>query len=240
MIELYFAPTPNGWKVSIMLEECGLPYTLMPVDLGAGDQFTPEFMSISPNSRMPAIVDRSDEGNPVSLFESGAILLYLARKTGLFLPPDERGFYEVMQWLFWQVGGLGPMAGQASHFVNYMPDSNDYSRQRYLNEYDRLLGVMNRRLADREFLTGDYSIADIASFPWLLPYKRYGQEIDKFPHLRRWFDSIKVRAAVRRGVDAGKEFRSQPGQMSDRARKVLFGQTSVLPEATLASGDSDD
>ena len=222
MIDLYYWPTPNGKKISIMLEECELEYTTMPVNIGRGDQFKPEFLAISPNNRIPAIVDR-DTG--ISVFESGAILMYLAEKAGKFLPQERESRYEVLQWLFWQVGGLGPMAGQLSHFVNYAPAPVPYAHTRYVNEYDRLLFVMDNRLEDRDFLGGDYSIADMAAFPWVMPYKRYGADLDKFTHLRRWFDELKERPAVRRGVELGGDWKRE--ELTDEeARKVLFGQTA--------------
>lgn len=228
MIDLYFAPTPNGWKITIMLEECGLPYRLIPLNIAAGAQFEPEFLALSPNARMPAIVDHEASGGPLSLFESGAILMYLAEKTGRFLPVDRRGFYEVTQWLFWQMANLGPMGGQASHFVNYADtEENSYAKTRYLNEYDRLLGVMDFALQAKPYLAGDYSIADMASFPWILPYKRYGFDLNDFPHLKRWYDDLKQRPALRRGVDVGKDLRPEPGTMDDNARKMLFGQDSA-------------
>lgn len=226
MIDLYYWPTPNGWKISIMLEECGLPYTLKPVNIGKGDQFLPEFLAISPNNRMPVIVDHDcANGNPISVFESGAILQYLAEKTGRFMPRDTRGRYEVLQWLNWQMGGLGPMAGQLSHFVNYAPEPMEYALNRYRNEYDRLLGVIDRRLADREFLAGDYSIADMAAWPWLVPYKRLGQSLKHLPKVQRWHDTMKNRPAVQRGVNVGKDFRT-PGALDEESRKTLFGQTA--------------
>ncbi|MDH3305419.1 MAG: glutathione S-transferase N-terminal domain-containing protein [Gammaproteobacteria bacterium] len=222
MIELYYWPTPNGHKISIMLEECGLDYEVKPVNIGAGDQFDPEFLKLSPNNRMPVIVD-TDTG--ISIFEGGAILIYLAEKTGMFLPKEQRPRFEVLQWLFWQTGGLGPMAGQLSHFVNYVEEAVPYALQRYANEYDRLLAVMDVRLRDREFLAGDYSIADIASFPWVLPYRRLGNDLDKFANLRRWFDALKVRPAVQRGVDLGKEWRRDEVN-DEKARAMIFGQNS--------------
>ncbi len=222
MIDLYYWPTPNGQKVSIMLEECGLPYEVIPVDIGAGDQFSPEFLKISPNNRMPAIVDR-DTGT--SVFEGGAILLYLAEKSGALMPLEPAGRYEVLQWLFWQAGGLGPMAGQLSHFVNYTKEPVPYAHKRYADEYDRLLAVLDVRLRDREFIAGEYSIADIASFPWVMPYRRLGNDLDRFANLRRWFDTIKERPAVRKGVDLGKDWRREE-QTSNRAHKLLFGQNA--------------
>jgi GST-like protein len=229
MIDLYYWPTPNGWKVSIMLEETGLPYRLVPVNIGRGEQFRPEFLAISPNNRMPAIVDPApfveDGGGPIAVFESGAILLYLAEKSGQFLPTDLRGRYEVTQWLFWQMGGLGPMAGQAHHFRQYAPETIPYAVDRYTNEVNRLYGVMNRRLADREFLAGAYSVADMAAFPWVVPYQNQGQKLEDFPHLERWFAAMKARPAVARGLDVGKDLRTA-GKMDEETKKVLFGQTA--------------
>jgi len=223
VIDLYYWPTPNGRKISIMLEECGLEYQVNRVDIGAGDQFDPEFLKISPNNRMPAIVDR-DTG--VAVFEGGAILIYLAEKSGLLLPDGQNARFETLQWLFWQAGGLGPMAGQLSHFVNYAKDPVPYAHDRYANEYDRLLAVMDVRLRDRDFLAGDYSIADIAAFPWVMPYKRYGQDLDRFENLRRWFDVIKGRPAVQRGVDVGKDWRGDEAK-NEKARALMFGQDST-------------
>ena len=184
-----------------MLEECGLPYTVIPVNISKGDQFKPEFLAISPNNRMPAIVDPDGpDGRPISVFESGAILQYLGRKTGKFYPADERARVEVEQWLYWQVGGLGPMAGQAHHFRIYAPEKIDYAINRYTNEVARLYGVMNKRLADREYLAGDYSIADIACVGWAKLWERQGQDITRFPHFKRWLDAVKARPAVQRGL----------------------------------------
>ena len=222
MIDLFYWPTPNGHKVSIMLEECGLEYRAVPVDIGAGDQFKPEFLRISPNNRMPAIVD-TETG--ISVFEGGAILMYLAEKSGQLFPADPAQRYDVLQWLFWQAGGLGPMAGQLSHFVNYAREPVPYARERYANEYDRLLAVMEVRLRDRECLAGDYSIADIAAFPWVLPYRRLGNDIDRFPSLRRWFDALKARPAVRRGIDLGKDWRRDEAS-NPKARSIMFGQNA--------------
>jgi GST-like protein len=222
MIDLYYWPTPNGHKISIMLEECDLLYNTIPVRIGEGDQFAPEFLKIAPNNRMPAIVD-SDTG--VSVFEGGAILVYLAEKAGMLLPESQALRFEALQWLFWQAGGLGPMAGQLSHFVNYTREPVPYAQQRYFDEYDRLLAVMDVRLRDREFLAGEYSIADIASFPWVLPYKRLGNDLDKFENLRRWFDNLKERPAVRKGVDLGQDWKRNERQ-SDSARAMMFNQNS--------------
>jgi GSH-dependent disulfide-bond oxidoreductase len=220
MIDFYYWPTPNGWKVSIMLEECGLPYRTVPVNIGKGDQFKPEFLAISPNNRMPAIVD---DGVPV--FESGAILLHLADKAGRFMPTDPTGRKETLEWLFWQVGNLGPMAGQLSHFVNYAQGEHRYSQQRYANEYNRCLGVLERRLHGRDYILGEYSIADIASFPWVLISKPLGQPLDDFPNVARWRESIKQRPAVQRGIDLGKELR-RSAPPSDEERRILFNQTA--------------
>jgi GST-like protein len=230
MIDLYFAPTPNGWKVTIMLEECGLPYRLIPINIGAGEQFEDDFLAISPNARMPAMVDAEGKEGPISLFESAAILMYLAEKSGQFMPREQAGFYSVTQWLFWQMANLGPMAGQASHFINYAPDGNEYSKQRYLQEYDRLLGVMNFQLGKTTYLAGeDYTIADMASYPWLLPYKRYGFDLTEFPHLKRWFDELKQRPALRRGIEIGQDWRPEEGAGPDeKTRAILFNQTSAI------------
>ncbi len=222
MIDLYFWPTPNGHKISIMLEECDLPYDVHPVDIGAGDQFGPEFLRISPNNRMPAIVDRE---TGVSVFEGGAILIYLAEKSGSLLPTDVAARHDVLQWLFWQAGGLGPMAGQLSHFINYSREDIPYALNRYANEYDRLLAVMDVRLRDRSYLAGDYSIADIACFPWVAPYKRLQNDLDKFENLRRWFDMLKHRPTVRAGMDLGKDWK-RGERTSDNAHVLLFGQNS--------------
>jgi GST-like protein len=226
VIDLYYWPTPNGWKVAIMLEECGLEYRVVPVDIRRGDQFKPDFVKISPNNRMPALVDGRAEGEPIAIFESGAILTYLAETTGKFMPEDRKGRFEVLQWVFWQVGGLGPMAGQLSHFVNYVEEENPYSRDRYAREYDRLLGVLDRQLAGRDFITGGYSIADMAAWPWLIPYKRFGQPLDHLPNVQRWHDTMKTRPAVRRAVDIGKEWRDYGKSHTEESRRILFGQTS--------------
>jgi len=223
VIDLHYWPTPNGRKISIMLEECGLEYNVVRCDIGAGDQFNPEFLRISPNNRMPAIVDHN---TGASVFEGGAILIYLAEKSGMLLPVEQAARFDVLQWLFWQAGGLGPMAGQLSHFVNYAKDPVPYAHERYANEYDRLLAVMDVRLRDREFLAGDYSIADIAAFPWIMPYKRYGQNLDNFSNLRRWFDAIKGRPAVQRGVDVGKDWTRDEAR-NEKARALMFGQNAA-------------
>ena len=230
MIDLYYAPTPNGWKITIMLEECSLPYRIIPVNLGKGDQFKPEFLAISPNNRMPVIVDDDGpQGAKISVFESGAILLYLGEKTGKFLPSQQTDRIKVLEWLFWQVGGLGPMAGQVSHFVNYAPNfpgDHSYSEKRYKNEYDRLLGVMDNILSEREYLAGDYSVADMASFPWVTAYKRYEVDLNKFKEVRRWFDTMKNRPAVRKGMDVGKDERTFAQKPSKESLKMMFQQDS--------------
>ncbi|QFR32210.1 glutathione S-transferase N-terminal domain-containing protein [Ancylobacter sp. TS-1] len=225
-IKLYFWPTPNGWKITIMLEECGLPYEVIPLNIGRGDQFKPEFLALSPNNKMPAIVDpEGPDGAPISIFESGAILQYLGRKTGLFYPPDERGRVEVDQWLFWQMSGLGPMAGQAHHFRIYAPEKIPYAIDRYTNEVHRLYGVMNRRLADRPFLAGDYSIADIACFGWAKLWERQGQDIAEFPHFAAWLERMLARPAVKRGLAVNAEDRAKIDIATDKqAQDVLFGQ----------------
>lgn len=230
-IELYYWPTPNGWKISIMLEECGLPYTVKPVNIMSGEQFKPSFLKIAPNNRMPAIVDPAGPGGkPVSIFESGAILQYLGRKTGKFYPANERQRVEVDQWLFWQMAGLGPMAGQAHHFRGYTMDQIQYAIDRYTNEVNRLYGVMNKRLKDRDFLAGRYSIADMACYPWVIPHKLQGQDLDDFPHLKKWYERIRARKAVQRGYELGREWRKNTPKPGDRneegekVRKLLFGQ----------------
>lgn len=222
-IDVYYWPTPNGWKVTILLEELGVPYNIVPVNIGAGEQFKPEFLKISPNNRMPAIVDHEPVGGggPLSVFESGAILEYLAEKYGKFLPKDVRGKYEVLQWVYWQMGGLGPMSGQANHFRSYAPERLEYAIKRYTDEVNRLYGVMDKRLSDREFLAGAYSIADMASWPWVVPYERMGQDLNEFPQLKRWFEAMKARPAVDKGFAVGRELRQE---MSEEAKKILFGQ----------------
>jgi GST-like protein len=229
MIEVYSWATPNGHKVHIMLEECGLPYRVHPVDIGAGDQFTPAFLAISPNNKIPAIVDPDGpDGRPMSLFESGAILLYLAGKTGRFLPADTRGKYETLQWLMFQMGGLGPMLGQAHHFRIYAPEKIAYAVERYTNEARRLYGVMNRQIARHRYIAGnEYTIADIAVFPWLRSWKNQGIDWNDYPHLRGWFDEVTARPAVERGVQVLADRRKPI--TDDKAREVLFGPTQYTP-----------
>lgn len=224
-IDLYYWSTPNGWKITIMLEECGLPYTIIPVNISSGEQFKPDFLKISPNNRMPAIIDaQGPGGRPISVFESGAILQYLGRKTGKFYPADERGRVEVDQWLFWQMGGLGPMAGQANHFRHYAPEPLDYAIKRYTDEVNRLFGVMNKRLADRPFLAGKYSIADMACIGWTNPWERLGQNIEDFPHLKRWRETIYARPASKRGLDVRVANAAQANMHDPAVRAVLFNQ----------------
>lgn len=225
MIDFHYWPTPNGWKIAIMLEETGLEYRMLPVNIGLGEQHTPDFLAISPNGRMPAIVDHDAEGGPLAIFESAAILLYLAERSGRFAPTDARNRVVLMEWLFWQMANLGPMAGQLSHFVNYAQGEHPYSKQRYANEYARCLGVLDRRLAEREYILGaDYSIADMAAWPWVLIAKPLGQSLDPFANVARWRDAIKDRPAVRRGVDLGKELR-RSAPPTDEERRILFNQT---------------
>jgi GSH-dependent disulfide-bond oxidoreductase len=227
MIDLYYWTTPNGHKITMFLEETGLAYRIVPVDIGTGAQFAQAFLAISPNNRIPAIVDHepADHSGPLSVFESGAILLYLAEKSGRLLPHGVRGRVEVTQWLFWQLAGLGPMAGQNHHFARYAPEKIPYAIERYVNETNRLYGVLNRRLADRAFIAGDYSIADIAAYPWIVPYEAQGQRLEEFPHLARWFKAIHDRpATVRAYARAAEVNPQQQAPMSEDAKRVLFGQ----------------
>jgi GST-like protein len=226
-IELHYWPTPNGFKITIMLEEIGFPYVIVPVNISRGDQFKPEFLAISPNNRMPAIVDPDGPGaQPISVFESGAILQYLGRKSGQFYPTEERRRVEVEQWLYWQMGGLGPMAGQCHHFRNYAPEKIPYGIDRYTNEVNRLYGVLDKRLADRDYIAGDYSIADMASFPWVRPYKNQGQDLTEFPHLAAWFQRIAARPAVAKAVEVGRDLRLKSSDIAKdkEAQAILFGQ----------------
>lgn len=227
MIDLYYWTTPNGHKITMFLEEAGVPYRILPVAIGKGEQFKPEFLAIAPNNRIPAIVDHAPAGGgePIAIFESGAILLYLADKLGALIPQDLRGRTEAVQWLFWQMGGLGPMAGQNHHFTQYAPEKLPYAIERYVKETARLYAVLNKRLADREFVAGEYSIADIASYPWIVPHERQQQKLEDFPHLKRWFDAIAARPATQRAYARAKEV--NPGEkpsVDEESRKVLFGQ----------------
>lgn len=227
MINLYYWPTPNGHKITIFLEETVTDYRIIPVHIGRGEQFKPDFLKISPNNRMPAIVDHApaDGGDAISVFESGAILLYLAEKIGQFIPEDIRDRVEVLQWLFWQMGGLGPMAGQNHHFVKYAPEKIPYAMERYIKETSRLYAVLDRRLADREFVAGDYSIADMAAYPWIVPHQRQQQNLDDFPNLKRWFEAIRARPAVVRAYEKGAAISAKP-VVDEDAKKFLFGQTA--------------
>jgi GSH-dependent disulfide-bond oxidoreductase len=223
-LQLHYWPTPNGWKITIMLEELEVPYRVRFVDIGRGEQFRPEFLAISPNNRMPALVDpEGPGGEPISVFESGAILLYLGRKFGRFYPGDERARVEVEQWLMWQMGGFGPMLGQNHHFRQYAPETLPYAIRRYEDETHRLYGVLNGRLADRDFVAGDYSIADMAIAPWATLYERQGIDAQEFPHVRRWLDRVLARPAVARGLAVGEDRRSNVAEDKE-AQKVLFGQ----------------
>lgn len=227
MIEVYYWTTPNGHKITMFLEEVGVPYTLIPINIGAGDQFKPEFLKIAPNNRIPAIVDREpvDGGEPISVFESGAILLYLAEKTGKLIPGEIRDRVEVLQWLFWQMGGLGPMAGQNHHFSQYAPEKIPYAIARYVNETGRLYAVLNRRLSDREFVGGDYSIADIAIYPWIVPHALQSQKLEDFEHLQRWFEAIKARPATIRAYQQAEAFKTQAISIEE-SRNLLFNQSA--------------
>lgn len=226
MIDLYYWPTPNGHKITLFLEEAGLDYRLHPIDIGKGQQFEPAFLAISPNNKIPAIVDHApaDGGAPLSLFESGAILEYLADKTGRFLPREPRPRAAVMQWLFWQMGGLGPMAGQNHHFNQYAPEKIQYAIDRYVKETSRLYAVLDRQLSKGEFVAGDHSIADMAIYPWIVPHEKQQQRLEDFPHLRRWFEAIRARPATARAYEKGAALTATP-LTSEEARRVLFGQS---------------
>ncbi|MBD2456021.1 glutathione S-transferase N-terminal domain-containing protein [Nostoc sp. FACHB-87] len=227
MIELYYWTTPNGHKITIFLEEAEIPYKIVPINIGAGDQFQPDFLKISPNNRIPAIIDHepADGGAPVSIFESGAILLYLAEKTGKLIPADFRKRVEVLQWLFWQMAGLGPMAGQNHHFSSYAPEKIEYAINRYVNETGRLYAVLNKQLADREFIAGEYSIADIAAYPWIVPYERQSQKLEDFPNIKRWFETIKARPATVRAYEKAEAFKNQALDV-EKSRSLLFNQSA--------------
>ncbi|MEO0392524.1 MAG: glutathione binding-like protein [Pseudomonadota bacterium] len=227
MIDLYYWTTPNGHKITIFLEEAGLDYTIKPINIGKGEQFDPAFLSVAPNNRIPAIVDHDPigGGEPISIFESGAILLYLAEKTRRFIPQDPAGRYDTLQWLMWQMGGLGPMLGQNHHFVTYAPEKIPYAIDRYVGEAGRLYKVLNNRLADREFIAGDYSIADMASYPWIVPHERQRINLDDVPHVKRWFETIKARPATVSAYQKAEAINNAP-TVSDEAKKVLFGQSA--------------
>jgi GSH-dependent disulfide-bond oxidoreductase len=230
MIELYYWPTPNGHKITLFLEEAGLPYEIKPVNIGVGDQFKPDFLRFSPNNRMPAIIDTAptDGGEPISVFESGAILIYLANKASQFFGHDQRSKVEVLQWLMWQMGGLGPMAGQNGHFNVYAPEKVPYAIARYVNETNRLYGVLDRQLEGRDWVAGgEYSIADMAIYPWIVPHEAHKQDLADFPNIARWFELIKARAATIRAYEKGAEVRASAPPITEEARKVLFGQTAA-------------
>lgn len=225
MIDLYYWTTPNGHKITVFLEEAGLPYKIVPINIAKGEQFDPAFLAIAPNNRIPAIIDNDPVGGgaPISLFESGAILLYLADKTQQLIAQDVRGRAETLQWLFWQMAGLGPMAGQNGHFQNAAPEKIPYAIQRYVKETSRLYAVLDRRLADREYLAGDYSIADIASYPWIVPYEYHQQKLSDFPNLERWFKAIQARPAVQRAYARANEIKKVPVS-EEESRRILYGQ----------------
>jgi GSH-dependent disulfide-bond oxidoreductase len=230
MIDLHYWTTPNGHKITMFLEETGTPYKIFPVNIGKGEQFKPEFLAVSPNNRIPAMVDHEPTGGgaPIAVFESGAMLLYLAEKTGKFISGDLRVRTDTIQWLFWQMGGLGPMSGQNNHFTHYAVDKLPYAMNRYRDEVNRLYGVLNKRLADRPFVAGDYSIADMASYPWIVPHERQGQKIDDFPHLKRWLETIRDRPATMRAYAKAKEINPNMGGIrTAEERAILFGQTAA-------------
>jgi len=227
MIDLYYWTTPNGHKITMFLEETGLPYRIVPVNIGTGAQFEPQFLALSPNNRIPAIIDHDPAGGgaPISVFESGAILLYLADKTGRLLPAALRGRVEALQWLFWQVAGLGPMAGQNHHFARYAPEKIPYAIERYVKETNRLYGVLNKRLAGRDFIAGEYSIADIACYPWIVSHEAQGQRLEDFPRLQRWFEAIRERPTTQRAYEKAKAINTNP-TVTEEAKRILFGQTA--------------
>ena len=228
MIDLYYWTTPNGHKITMMLEEAAIPYKLIAVDISKGEQFKPDFLKIAPNNRIPAIVDHDpgEKGSPIPIFESGAILLYLAEKAGRFLPRDLRGRAQAIHWLFWQMAGLGPMAGQNHHFTQYAPEKIPYAIERYVKETNRLYGVLNQRLSDREFVAGDYSIADMAIYPWIVPHERQQQKLSDFPNLKTWFEKVAGRPATVRAYERAKEINTRPTVNSDEAKRILFNQTA--------------
>jgi GST-like protein len=236
MIDVYYWTTPNGHKVTIFLEETGLPYKIIPVNIGKGEQFKRDFLAVSPNNRIPAIVDHDPPGGgaPIPVFESGAILLYLAEKTGKFIAPNLRGRVETLEWLFWQMANLGPMSGQNNHFSNYAVEKLTYAMDRYRNEVNRLYGVLDRRLAERSYLAGDYSIADMACYPWIVPHERQGQNIADFPHLKRWLEAIAARPAVKRAYEIVRQVNpNQGGIRTAEERAILFGQTAASVRAAV-------
>jgi GST-like protein len=227
MIDLYYWTTPNGHKITLFLEEAAVPYRIVPINIGKGEQFHPDFLKISPNNRIPAIVDQApaDKAAPLSVFESGAILVYLAEKTGKFLSKDLRKRNETLEWLFWQVGGLGPMLGQNHHFTQYAPEKVPYAINRYVKETERLYGVLNKQLTDRDYITGEYSIADMACYPWIVPYEKQGQKIENYPNIKRWFEKIQSRSGTVKAYARANEFAQEP-TMTEEAKKILFGSTT--------------
>lgn len=230
MIDLYYWTTPNGHKITLFLEEAGLEYQIIPINIGKGEQFQPDFLTIAPNNRIPAIVDHTpqDGGSPISVFESGAILQYLAEKTGLFLPKDLRQRTQTLEWLNWQMGGLGPMAGQNHHFNIYAPEKIAYAQERYIKETNRLYGVLNKQLADRDYIVGEYSIADMACYPWIVPHQAQSQNLDDFPHLKAWFERIAARPATQRAYAKAETINTQPSVSDEESRKHLFGQDASI------------
>ncbi|GAA5092377.1 glutathione binding-like protein [Paenalcaligenes hermetiae] len=230
MIDLYYWTTPNGHKITLFLEEAGLEYQIIPINIGKGEQFQPDFLAIAPNNRIPAIVDHNpqDGGSPISVFESGAILQYLAEKTGLFLPKDLRQRTQTLEWLNWQMGGLGPMAGQNHHFNIYAPEKIAYAQERYIKETNRLYGVLNKQLADRDYIVGEYSIADMACYPWIVPHQAQSQNLDDFPHLKAWFERIAARPATQRAYAKAETINTQPSVSDEESRKHLFGQDASI------------
>jgi GST-like protein len=236
MIDLYYWTTPNGHKITIFLEETGLPYKIFPINIGKGEQFQRDFLGISPNNRIPAMIDHTpaDGGKPIPVFESGAMLLYLAEKTGKFISSDLRVRTQTIEWLFWQMANLGPNSGQNNHFSNYAVDKIPYAMDRYRNEVNRLYGVLNRRLEGRDYLAGDYSIADMASYPWIVPWERQGQKLDDFPNIKRWFEAIRARPAVKRAYEKAKEVNPNMGGIrTAEERAILFGQTAASVQAAV-------
>ena len=227
MIELYYWTTPNGHKITIFLEEAGIDYKIIPINIAKGEQFQPDFLLISPNNRIPAIIDTQPDGNgePISIFESGAILFYLAQKTGKFLSSDPRQYVKTLEWLFWQVGGLGPMAGQNHHFGQYAPDKIPYAIDRYVKETNRLYGVLNNQLEEKDYIVGEYSIADMACYPWIVPYQNQQQDLNQFPSLQAWFERMGKREAVIRAYQQAEQFNNQP-TVTEESKKILFGQTA--------------
>jgi GST-like protein len=227
MIDIYFWPTPNGYKITVMCEEVGLKYNVIPINIGAGDQFTPEFLKISPNNRMPAIVDHDGPGGkPIAIFESGAIMIYLAEKTGKLMPSDTRGKYNVIQWLMFQMASVGPMLGQAHHFRVYAPEKLEYAINRYTNEAKRIYNVIDKQLGETPYIAGEYSIADIAIYPWLVPHNMQGQNLDDFPNLKKWYEGLRARPAVQAGFAVmSDQLKNRPPQQNQKAWDTLFGKT---------------